>query len=415
MEDPRPPERREIPRSEIPNVRLDRETPYLRLLAATTYVSDQDASLRFFVDTLGFSLIHDVTPEPGRRWVAVAPPDGDAILALISPAPGSEEHKFIGQGRSIAFISEDVLARFNQWSARGVQFVYPPTPTSWGGILTIFKDLDGNGYSLIGFDRLTREIEAKRRALAEKLEDERRAAQELEIARQVQARLFPQILPVLTTLDYAGICIQAHAVGGDYYDFMDLGSGRLGLVIGDIAGKGIAAALLMANLQANLRSQSAIASHEPQRMLQSVNRLFYENTIDSAYTTLVFAEYDETLRRLRYINCGHLPALVLHADGTVERLQPTATVLGLFPTWDSSIHDCQLAPGDTLVLYTDGVTEAASCDTEEEYGEERLIEALRRYRHQPASELIASIAGDVQQFCPNHQQDDITLIVSRCG
>src|SRR5204862_6579951 len=116
--------------------------------------------------------------------------------------------------------------------------------------------------------------EAQRRAAAEKLEGERRAAQELEIAKQVQARLFPQTSPPMRTLEYAGICIQARQVGGDYYDFMNLGRERLGFVIGDNSGKGIGAALLMANLQANLRSQSAIALEQPQTFLKSVNQLF---------------------------------------------------------------------------------------------------------------------------------------------
>src|SRR5213594_5008174 len=127
----------------------------------------------------------------------------------------------------------------------------------------------------MSFDHVSREIEAQRRAIAEKLESERRAAQELEIAKQVQARLFPQTLPPLKTLEYAGLCIQARKVGGDYYDFLDLGQERLGFVIGDISGKGIAAALLMANLQANLRSQCATAFDQPERLLRSVNQLFY--------------------------------------------------------------------------------------------------------------------------------------------
>lgn len=409
MEDPRPRQP-----GDVPVVRLDRETPYLRLLGATTYVRDQDASIRFFVDTLGFNLIHDLHPEPGFRWVAVAPPDGDAILALIAPAPDSEEYKLIGHSRSISFIAEDVVARFNEWSARGVHFVHPPKLSSWGGIFTVFKDPDGNGYALIGFDSVTREIEARRRALVEQLEAERRAAQELEIAKQVQARLFPQILPSLRTLDYAGVCIQARAVGGDYYDFMELGPGRFGLVIGDIAGKGIGAALLMANLQANLRSQSAIALHEPQRMLQSVNRLFYENTTDNTYATLIFAEYDDELRRLRYINCGHLPALVLRSDGSVERLHSTSTVLGFSTDCECFVQQCQLAPGDLFVLYTDGVTEASN-DAGEEFGEARLIEALRQHRGELCSEMLAAVTAGVQQFSADHQHDDITLIVSRCG
>jgi len=131
--------------------------------------------------------------------------------------------------------------------------------------------VDGNSFVLAGWDDLTREIEWRRRAVAEKLESERRAAQELEIAKHVQARLFPQGAAPLKTLDYAGICLQAREVGGDYYDFLSLGRERLGLVIGDISGKGIAAALLMANLQATLRSQCTMASDQPQRFLRSVN------------------------------------------------------------------------------------------------------------------------------------------------
>src|SRR5207237_3455667 len=142
-------------------------------------------------------------------------------------------------------------------------FLQPPQPQLWGGIFATFCDVDGNSFDLLGSDEMSREIEAQRRAKAERLEAERRAAQELEIAKQVQARLFPQTFPGLRTLDYAGVCIQARQVGGDYYDFLNLGQERLGLALGDISGKGIAGALLMANLQANLRSQLAIALDEP--------------------------------------------------------------------------------------------------------------------------------------------------------
>lgn len=280
-------------------------------------------------------------------------------------------------------------------------------------MFTRFEDLDRNSFALVEFDELSRKIEAQRRAMAEKLESERRAAQELEIAKQVQARLFPQTLPPLTTLEYAGICIQARQVGGDYYDFLDLGRERLGLVIGDIAGKGIAAALLMANLQANLRSQCAIALDQPQHFLRSVNQLFFENTADSAYATLFFAEYDDRAGRLRYANCGHLCALLLRGDNTLERLHSTATVLGLFKDWDCSIGERRLFPGDTLALYTDGITEAFS-PAEEEFGEHRLIASLRRHRDLPSQSLLASIVDEVHQFSPHEQHDDITLIVAKC-
>src|SRR5579863_5833347 len=240
-----------------------------------------------------------------------------------------------------------------------------------------------------------------------------RAAQELEIAKQVQARLFPQTLPQLQTLDYAGLCIQARLVGGDYYDFLNLGRERMGLVIGDVAGKGIAAALLMANLQANLRSQCAIALDEPQRFLRSVNRLFYDNTPDSTYATVFFAEYDETARRLRYANCGHLPALLLRRDHTLERLDSTCTVLGLFEDWDCAFEERQLLPGDTLALYTDGITESFNA-ADEEFGELRLIAALRRHQALPCQTFLRELVNEVRAFSPREQQDDITLIVARC-
>jgi serine phosphatase RsbU (regulator of sigma subunit) len=185
------------------------------------------------------------------------------------------------------------------------------------------------------------------------------------------------------------------------------------LVIGDIAGKGIAAALLMANLQANLRSQCAMASDEPERFLRSVNRLFYDNTTESAYATLLFAEYDDVTRRLRYANCGHLAPLVLRHNGAVERLGSTATILGIFKEWDCSMRECQLFSGDTLVLYTDGVTESFN-QAWEEFGERRLIESLKTYRELPPQAVIAAIVNRVKQFSPHEQHDDITLIVCKC-
>jgi sigma-B regulation protein RsbU (phosphoserine phosphatase) len=248
--------------------------------------------------------------------------------------------------------------------------------------------------------------------IAERMQIERRAADEMEIARQVQSRLFPQTMPPLRTLEYAGGCIQARRVGGDYYDFLDLGPGRLGLVLADISGKGISGALLMANLQANLRSQYAIALEDLPRLLKSVNRLFYENTPNDCYATLFFGDYDDATRRLRYANCGHNAPLLLRADGTLERLRATTTVLGLFREWECPTAVVTLHPGDTLVIYTDGVTEAAD-EQGEEFGEARLIEAVRCQRDLPVSELLSRIHAAVQQFSGGTQADDLTLVIGR--
>lgn len=426
------------PRRDQSQVRPEKAEPYLRFHAVKIYVRDQDRSLRFYLDQLGFTLVYDTRLQSGERWVAVAPPDGTAILALVAPKPGSREYKLIGRATQVAFVTDDVVAKFQEWSRRGVKFGHVPrlkrikyerqqAPSSpnapppllgaqtpiWGGVFTRFEDVDRNSFSLVSFDEVSQALDAQRRATAEKLEAERRAAQELEIAKQVQARLFPQRLPPLKTLDYAGLCSQARQVGGDYFDFLSLGRKRIGLVIGDISGKGIAAALLMANLQANLRSQCAIALDELQRMLCSVNQLFYENTTESAYATLFFAEYDDGTRRLRYANCGHLCALLVRRDRSIERLHSTSTVLGLFEAWDCEIRERRLSAGDTLVLYTDGITESFNA-AEEEYGEQRLIEALLRNRELSSQDLLTSVVDDVRQFSPNEQQDDITLIVARC-
>jgi serine phosphatase RsbU (regulator of sigma subunit)/predicted enzyme related to lactoylglutathione lyase len=395
------------------NFRADPLEPYLRIQSVSIFVRDQDKSLRFYLDRLGFHLVNDSRVGPRNRWVAVAPPDGAALLALITPEPDSDQYKRIGQSKEVVFITEDVNAKFQQWSQRGVHFHQPPSTPDWGGTFTTFEDIDGNFFALVGFDQITREIDAQRRATADELESQRRLAQELEIAKQVQARLFPQTLPSLRTLDYAGLCLQARQVGGDYYDFLDLGQERVALVVGDVSGKGIAAALLMASLQAHLRSQSGIALEQPERLLRSVNQLFYDNTAENAYATLIFAEYEDRRQRLRYANCGHLSAFLLRRDNTLERLDSTGTVLGLFKKWDCSMSEHQLFSGDTLVFYTDGVTECFN-DAEEEFGEERLIEAIRRHRDLPSRELLACIVEELQRFSAREQHDDITLIAAKC-
>jgi serine phosphatase RsbU (regulator of sigma subunit) len=413
------------------------DDPFLRVHAVNVYVRDQERSLRFYLDTLGFELAFDARVESGQRLIAVAPPDGTAVLTLIQPAPHSPQYQLIGRATQVVFVTEDLPATYREWRSRGVRFLgtprlkrvaYEPAPalaapgnarsreepaSAWGGVFTRFEDIDHNSFALVSFDEVSRAVEAQRRAAAEKQEAERRAAQELEIARQVQARLFPQRLPELACLEYAGACVQTHKVGGDYYDFLDLGQDRLGLVIGDIAGKGIAAALLMANLQANLRSQCAIAVERPEHLLASVNRLFFENTADNAYATLFYSEFDNRSCRLRYANCGHLPALVLRSDGSIERLSSTAPVLGLFCDWECPTGELQLSAGDLFAIYTDGITESFNQQLEE-FGEERLVDALQRSRSRRPQEVVAAVFEEVRRFSPHEQHDDVTMIVARC-
>jgi serine phosphatase RsbU (regulator of sigma subunit)/catechol 2,3-dioxygenase-like lactoylglutathione lyase family enzyme len=394
-------------------LRLDSADPYLCLHFVIIWVRDLDRSVRFYVDKLGFRVVVDHRFDNGQRWIEVAPADGNAHIGFALLQPGDDAEKLIGPESRIWFITEDVNRKYEEWKARGVQFRYPPEVPVWGGIHTRFEDPDGNSFGIAGFDELTRGVEAQRRALVKKYEAERRAAQEIEIAKQVQARLFPQVRPQAKTLEYAGLCLQARQVGGDYFDFLDLGQQRLGLVIGDVSGKGIAAALLMANLQANLRSQCALALMHPELFLRSVNRLFYENTVDSAYASLFFAEYDDESRRLRYANCGHLSGIIMRGDNACCRLPSTGTLLGLFQEWECKFSEFELAPGDLLTLYTDGVTEALN-DRGEEFGEENLIQRLRHYREHPCQAAVEAITNEVRALSPGDQHDDITLIMARC-
>jgi serine phosphatase RsbU (regulator of sigma subunit)/catechol 2,3-dioxygenase-like lactoylglutathione lyase family enzyme len=393
-------------------LRLRPQGQFLRMQFVNVYVRDQERTLRFFVDQLGFELVLDVRFASGNRFVQVSPPDGTCSLTLMLPRPGTDEEYLVGRSGSVSFLTEDVTAAYSLWSARGVRFSISPQTPSWGGIFCRFEDPDGNPFMLIGFDEMNREIEARRRALLEKIEAERRAAQELEIATQVQARLFPQRLPPVPGLDYAGVCRQARSVGGDYYDFLDLGTERIALVVGDISGKGIAAALLMANLQANLRSQCVNAVEHPDKVLNLLNRLLYENTDANAYATLFFAEFDHRSGRVRYANCGHLAALVLRHDDAIEHLDPTCTVIGMFEDWQCAMGESRLDPGDVLALYTDGLTESFNT-AEEEFGEERLAAALRRHRHLPANEFVAAVIEEARRFSTCEQFDDITLIIAR--
>lgn len=422
-----------------PDILTEQQHAYLRLHSVDVFVRNQERSLRFYREQLGFELAFDARLQSGQRWVAVSPPDGTAVLTLIQPEPGSAEYKLIGRATRVIFVTENVANTYREWSRRGVRFrhtprlrrikyqkhapepryanleLFPGEPEPiWGEVFTRFEDIDRNSFALVSLDEVSRAIEAQRRANAEKQAAEHRLKHELEIAREVQARLFPQTLPACRSLEYAGICSQARHVGGDYYDFLSLGSERLALVIGDIAGKGIAAALLMANLQAHLRSGCAMAADQPQKLLRSVNQFFYENTAPSAYATLFFAEYDENRRRLRYVNCGHLCGLVLRHDNSVERLESTGTVLGLFREWDCDLGECQLLGGDLLALYTDGVTESCN-EAGEEFGEEGVLSSLNRHRRLPPEEIAQAILADVQHCGSQEQHDDITLIVAKCA
>lgn len=275
--------------------------------------------------------------------------------------------------------------------------------------------------------------------LIKQVAEQEKLKRELEIAQEVQAQLFPQVLPVFPGLDYAGLCRAARGVGGDYYDFLLLEPGKLGLALGDISGKGIAAALLMAGLQAALRSYAPIRGSQLDLLASDLNRLMCASVDGSKYATFFYCLFEEHSRQLTYVNAGHNPPLLFHSlermeerpEGStlnelaltpiegcnlgmsVERLEASGTVIGLFPeiTYENRQISCR--PGDILVIYSDGVTEALN-DREEEFGEERLQALVQRNGHLSAQDLLQLLLAEVFRFAGSTpQHDDLTLVIAK--
>jgi sigma-B regulation protein RsbU (phosphoserine phosphatase) len=237
---------------------------------------------------------------------------------------------------------------------------------------------------------------------------------ELDIAREVQAGLLPRTRPAVPGLDYVGTCRMAREVGGDYFDFLDLGEGRLGLALGDISGKGVSAALLMAGLQAFLRSRARQCADEPALLVRHANESLVASTDPSRFATFFYAVYSAADRTLRFVNAGHNPPFLLRAGTTVvSRLKPTGMALGFDADASYGEGKETLAPGDVVLAFTDGLTEALN-EEGEEFGDARLAGLLVGNRHLGAAELQRLVSAELDAFCggaPRH--DDVTLVVAR--
>jgi len=261
---------------------------------------------------------------------------------------------------------------------------------------------------------LTLEVAELARTLADESAQRERMNREVEIAREVQQRLFPQGIPEIEGASLAGSCRPVSGVGGDYYDLIGLEGGKLGIAIGDVSGKGISAALIMATLRASLRSLILDDSGNLARMMQKLNRLLYEASTSSRYATFFFATFDPETRELRYVNAGHNPPLLVKgATGELRRLDACGPVVGLLPSLDYEEKSITLEPGDLLIAYTDGISEAMTAD-DEEWGEERMLQAVPRHAHTSASEVLDAIFGAADEFTAGAEQhDDMTLLIMR--
>ena len=257
---------------------------------------------------------------------------------------------------------------------------------------------------------LALEVSELAHSLATEAAHRERVNREMEIAREVQERLFPQEMPAIVGASLAGACRAALGVGGDYYDVFSLEDGRLGLAIGDVSGKGISAALLMASLRASLRGVSLNSPRNFAELMHKVNVLVYEASASNRYATFFFAAYDPKTRRLECVNAGHNPPVLLR-NGEVIRLEAGGPVVGLLPFAPYAEQALTLEPGDLLLLYTDGISEAMT-HADEEWGEDRMIEAATKARGKHADEILSAMFAACDKFTAEApQHDDMTMLI----
>lgn len=269
------------------------------------------------------------------------------------------------------------------------------------------------------FDTMTASVERLLIESQEKL----RLESEVKIAREVQTLLFPQHTPELPGVKMYGVCHPARGVSGDYYDFLKLSKEHAGLVLGDVSGKGIFAALLMATIQSAIHSQfydgrAARNARDgvavsPAEVVERLNRQLYENTPEGKYATFFYAIYQAESRRLTYTNAGHPPPFLFRRQGC-ERLGKGGTIIGMFPHVKFEQAEVQLEPGDLLLAFTDGMTEPEN-SYGEEFGEERLLDVLRESINAPPEVLTEQIYQTLMDWTGSSElQDDMTMLYLKC-
>jgi sigma-B regulation protein RsbU (phosphoserine phosphatase) len=275
-------------------------------------------------------------------------------------------------------------------------------------------DLGANDYVSKPFS--LRELLARVRALLRHEEDHHLDQglldEDIRMAQKVQQELFPRFLPAITGIDYAGVCRPARSVSGDYYDFFQLGSGRLGLLLADVSGKGISAALLGASLHSTVRAHAPAAGDRCGELIAKINGVLFETRTPERYATVFYAVYEPSTRMLTYANAGHPPPMVVR-QRTCIRLQSTSPPAGLLPVLSEVQRSLQLASGDWLLIFSDGIPEASN-ESGECFEDEMLLDALERSCAGTAAEVGESIVNEVRYHTRGQRQaDDLTLIAAK--
>ena len=258
--------------------------------------------------------------------------------------------------------------------------------------------------------------------LTDRVVEQETLRRDIALASDVQRRLLPDAPPRAECVDFAAISVPARRIGGDYYDFVELRDGQIGIALADVSGKGVAAALIMSVVQASLRIISSEGDVPPPRLVARMNQFVHRSTPDSKYATFFYAQLDQQRRQLRYVNAGHnapyllragRPSAADSAPPEIEELSAGGTVVGMFPDMEYEEATVELCPGDVLLAFTDGVPEAHNSE-DEEFGEERLQLLLRRTAHLPANEISARLSDAMKDWIRDAEQyDDLTFIVMK--
>jgi len=257
-------------------------------------------------------------------------------------------------------------------------------------------------------ERLERRNEELERSVRQGAAQLEKQEEEMQRASEIQRSLLPREIPQLAGFEVAGAWRPARTVSGDYYDVFKLDDRRLGLCIADVVGKGVSAALMMANVQAAVRAYAGSAE-SPAQLCSKVNRLLCENLATGKFVTFLYGVLDSETRTLDYCNAGQIyPILV--SQGTTRSLDHGGAVLGVFPAWEYENAKIEFGAGDRLLMVTDGITEAGDGD-DREFGEEKLAAAALRESSRPAAEMSDALLNQVSRFCDAHFQDDATLLV----
>lgn len=286
--------------------------------------------------------------------------------------------------------------------------------TGWGSVDTAVEAMRRGARSFVQkpwedvtlLEILQREIDESRATRRRDAKQQR----EVEEARLIQRGLLPTAMPQTSAVQLASSWQPANGVGGDCFDALTFPGGGVGITIADVAGKGVPAALLMSNLQAAVRA-FAQEGASPSAVTASVNRLLCRNMVSGRFVTFCYARIDVGAGRLTYANAGHNPPLLVHADGRIDTLAPGGTVLGVFAESTYEQGEFRIAPGDRLVLYTDGISEGRN-SAGEEFGEDRLADSALSHRGLCADEMLAAMLKDVETFNAGVYEDDATLIVA---